>query len=152
MTLTCFSVRHCRVFSAFVKEQGKKMLMLVIFNFWDSFEVVLSLRLIHRNVWIVASYFSHAFTYAYAERQQNYVVLTSFKMWSFFCVEPSFLYFIHFVPTHICVWELGLLYILKLALLFQVLREALESSRDKLEQHVEEIVKVKNIKPQKDPL
>lgn len=63
-----------------------------------------------------------------------------------------FLYFIYFVPTHICVWELGLLYILKLRLLFQVLREGLESSRDKLDQRVEEIMKVKNIKPQKDPL
>ncbi|TWW58754.1 ELMO domain-containing protein 2 [Takifugu flavidus] len=34
----------------------------------------------------------------------------------------------------------------------KVLREALESNRDKLEQRVEEIIKVKNIKPQKDPL
>lgn len=38
------------------------------------------------------------------------------------------------------------------SLVLQVLREALESNRDKLEQRVEEIIKVKNIKPQKDPL
>lgn len=37
-------------------------------------------------------------------------------------------------------------------LFLQVLREALESNRDTLEQRVEEIIKVKHIKPQKDPL
>lgn len=41
---------------------------------------------------------------------------------------------------------------ISLLVFLQVLREALESNRDKLEQRVEEIIKVKNIKPQKDPL